>query len=552
MAKVTAIPVSGLTRVFHDFRGAGRFEGGSVFIDDIFSFQIACLLDVDAEKHTAFNEWAHVTVASKLAECVTVRAVKLVPSAYPAPPVLDEGYERTAPGLYPDRLEKLGNGRFRLVAGQWRSLWVDVEPRSDTPPGTHDILISAAGEDGEELFQVSVSVTVYRGTLPESTLYHTEWFHADCLADYYRVPVFSGEHFEICENFIKAAVRRGVNTILTPLFTPPLDTAEGGFRTKVQLVEVEPLKNGQYRFDFSRLHRWAGILKRAGVTYIEMPHLFSQWGAKYAPAIYAGDGTRLFGWHTPGDSAEYAGFLRCFLPALKAELTDMGVYGRCLFHVSDEPELKDLKRYQYAKGLVKELLPDATFIDALSDFEFFKTGAVECPVVAIDHMKLFLDAGVPELWTYYCCAQIKDVTNRFFSMPLARCRALGVQLYKYNIKGFLHWSYNFYNSLLSGRTLNPYAETDAGEGFPSGDAFLVYPGADQKPEESLRIMVVQQAFHDCRALRWLESLTGREQVLPMLKEVTLTKYPLSEAWYLQLREQVNKRIAESCEKRGLS
>ena len=35
----------------------------------------------------------------------------------------------------------------------------------------------------------------------------TEWFHADCLASYYRVPVFSKEHWRIIEEFIKTDLK---------------------------------------------------------------------------------------------------------------------------------------------------------------------------------------------------------------------------------------------------------------------------------------------------------------------------------------------------------
>ena len=49
----------------------------------------------------------------------------------------------------------------------------------------------------------------------------------------------------------------------------------------------------------------------------------------------------------------------------------------------------------------------------------------------------------------------KDVCNRFFAMPLARCRAIGLQFYKFNIAGFLQWGFNFYTATGSTRHINP-------------------------------------------------------------------------------------------------
>nr|WP_330387739.1 DUF4091 domain-containing protein [Lacrimispora sphenoides] len=119
-------------------------------------------------------------------------------------------------------------------------------------------------------------------------------------------------------------------------------------------------------------------------------------------------------------------------------------------------------------------------------------------------MEPFLDHKVPHLWSYYCTAQCVDVANRFMAMPSARNRVYGLQVYKYGIEGILHWGFNFYNSAFSLRHLNSYEVTDCDGSFPSGDAFLVYPGPDGVPEESIRLMVLYEAIQDHRALKLLE------------------------------------------------
>jgi hypothetical protein len=59
-------------------------------------------------------------------------------------------------------------------------------------------------------------------------------------------------------------------------------------------------------------------------------------------------------------------------------------------------------------------------------------------------------------------------------------------LYKFDIKGFLQWDYNFWSSQYSRCPISPYIVTDAGHDFPSGDAFLVYPG-EEGPVESFEL-----------------------------------------------------------------
>ncbi|MDQ6423581.1 hypothetical protein RB620_29645 [Paenibacillus sp. LHD-117] len=83
------------------------------------------------------------------------------------------------------------------------------------------------------------------------------------------------------------------------------------------------------------------------------------------------------------------------------------------------------------------------------------------PIPSNDHIGPFLENKVPDLWTYYCCAQYKEVSNRFFSMPSGRNRIIGSQLYKFDIAGFLHWGFNWWSTFLSRKPINPYLVTDA-------------------------------------------------------------------------------------------
>jgi hypothetical protein len=160
---------------------------------------------------------------------------------------------------------------------------------------------------------------------------------------------------------------------------------------------------------------------------------------------------------------------------------------------------------------------------------------------------IFLENQVKDLWTYYCCAQTGNyVSNRFFYMPSQRNRVIGVQLYKYNLKGFLHWGYNHWYSGRSIKFLNPYINTDANYSFPSGDAFLVYPG-DNGPVDSIRHEVFREALQDLRALQLLESLIGKEETLKILEEdlnnpVTFSEYPRDLTWSLSTREKINQLI----------
>lgn len=487
-------------------------------------------------------------VTSELADIVSIRQVKNVPCERPAFADSDDDYISFTPGLYPDLLTELKPLGADLVAGQWRCLWVEIAIPVECRAGVFPIEVEFQ-TDGEVLGSVKTEIEIIDAVLPGLPIPHTEWLHTDCLADYYGIEVFSDEYWRVVENFIKAAVKRDINMILTPIFTPPLDTAIGGERRTVQLVGV--VKEGsEYRFDFTMLEKWIRICLGCGVQYFEISHLFSQWGASAAPKIMAmvdGNDTRLFGWDTKADGAEYQTFLYAFLPQLTQKLSSMVDMDRVYFHISDEPDVDHLTTYRAALDAVKDLLKGYKIIDAISNYDFYKEGLVKIPVCANNHIRPFLDNRPEELWSYYCCAQGRGVSNRFVAMPSYRNRIYGLQLYKYKIDGILHWGYNFYNSFQSLYAIDPYQTTGSDAAFPSGDPFLVYPKSDGTAEESIRLMVHYEAMADLRALYFLESLIGREKVMESIDigDLEFDQYPKCPEYTIHIRKKVNELIRQA-------
>ncbi|MDO4632652.1 MAG: DUF4091 domain-containing protein [Eubacteriales bacterium] len=529
--------------------GEGAEEQLTLLQGETISFQIAyCWTNMRKER-------AAVRVEAPEGLDVHVRTTELVPCEYPAHMKRDDDYLVTEPGAYPDLLSEVRDCGISLIPGQWKSLWVDLKSTEQTAGGKYTFKISFSVHD-ELQAEVEQTAEVIPVELPKLPIPHTEWFHSDCLANYYDTEVFSEKHWEIIENFIRTAVERNINMILTPIFTPPLDTAIGGERRTVQLVEVTVKEDGAYEFGYDLFERWVKMCLDCGVEYFEISHLFSQWGAKMAPKIMGwknGEYVQLFGWDTDAAGKIYGDFLHQFLTSFKAELDRLEIGSRCYFHLSDEPGEKDLQSYEAARNQVAEDLEGYALMDALSDYSFYEKGLVAQPVCAVNHIGPFLEHKVENLWAYYCTAQYEKVTNRFISMPGYRTRILGAMLYKYDLKGFLHWGYNFYNSEYSMYALDPYRCTDAGGSFPSGDAFLVYPGEGGQPEESIRLMMMDEAMNDLRAMHLLEKLAGREAVMECLEPqggeaVTFDEYPRSISYMTKMRADINEKIRQSVEK----
>jgi len=458
----------------------------------------------------------------------------------------DDDYITKEPGLMPDILQPIAERNNIWMTGMHtKSLWVEVNVPKEMPAGVHPVTIRYQDiETGELIVEKTVEFTVLNHEILPQSLIYTRWFYVDCIADYHRVEVYSEEHWALIEAYIRQAVDVGINMILVPVHTPPLDTAIGTTRTCVQLVDVE--KEGKrYTFEFSKLRRYIEICKRCGIQYFEIAHMFSQWGAKCAPNIMVtenGKKSYLFGWDVAADSAEYVSFLKQYIATISIVLEEQGISENTYFHISDEPTAESLETYQRAYNIIKPLIGKSKTLDALSDFTFYEKGLVECPVTCVEHMKTFLPHKIENQWTYYCCGPQHTYTNSFLAMPLQRVRIIGVLLYKYDVKGFLHWGLNFYNGQVSRYPVNPYQTTSSDGRFPSGDPFILYPSEDGA-YGCMRGKVMYEAIEDMNLCRTLEQCIGREAVCKLIDEeagmdVTFENYPRNREYLLNLRDKM--------------
>ena len=496
------------------------------------SFQVAVEFSGEGE--------LEVNVSSEL-KGIRVYTVEYIKSDLPmCEKGADDYFRFSKTGYYPDLLLPVGDS-ITVKEGGVTALWLEVIADGNKA-GNYTVAITVGGKS------VSTEIEIIDAELDFGDFVYTNWFHTDCLMSYYGFEAFSQEYWRVTENFLKTAREYGMNCVLTPIFTPALDTQKGKERPTVQLIDVTVTK-GEYHFNFDKLTRWIDMAHRCGIEYFELAHFYTQWGAKHAPKVMAtvdGQYRRIFGWETKANSRSYKRFLTELSVELKKYLEEKNLRDKVLIHVSDEPHAP-CRAYKLASAHIHRLYGGYRIVDALSDFSFYKKKIVSNPIPANDRIDRFI-GKVENLWVYYCSAQ-KDnyVSNRFFCNESLRTRIIGYQMYKFDIKGFLHWGYNFYYSRLSKYQIDPFTVSDAGKEFPSGDSYVVYPAKDGTAYHSLRLKVFYDALQDMAALRTLERLTDKKTCLDIIEEkgkhnITFSNYPHSDAWLLGTREAVNEAI----------
>lgn len=540
--KVFGKIISSLEKVLPEKEPTLEINKGSMFLNEEYHLQLAYYCD--SEDMGLFP--LSIKLDGKLSSCARYYNEHLNPSTVVWRPS-DDYYVSTEPRLIPDALLDFDKMSYCLPAKQWRAVWVRIKLPQGFQAGVYETAFSLCNYEGETLVKLPFTLEVIGAKLPKNPLRLSNWMHYDGIEHEHRVKAFSKAYYKVFESYLRVYTESGFNMLLTPLFTPPLDTEIGHVRTTAQLVGVTVEKDG-YTFDFSKLKYFLDFVLSRGIEYIEFSHLFTQWGGKACPKIMAkvnGRTKQIFGWDTPSDDERYAEFLEAFLKELVAFIDKEGLRKRCYFHLTDEPHEDHLPTYKKCGELVRKYIGDMPIMDALSHYDFYKQGLLDVPVVITDAYKEFEPHGLKDIMVYNCCIPANEYySNRFIYSPSQRMRVLGFQLYETGVQGYLHWGYNFYNSWRSITLINPWATTDSAGLFPSGDGFIVYPTKDGACA-SIRCMMQKEGVQDYLAMRLLESFIGREKAVEFLHEWGLKGYNTYEkdsVSHIEFREKLNQEI----------
>ena len=513
-----------LDTIYYDSKINGdNLDFAKMFMNEAFSFQLAFRAEYEQNEANGWDDVVEIRaeIESPLQDKINVYITENVPAIRVGYSTADDWFERKHPGLYPDCLRKTNHNYFSAPVGYWKGIRICVnEDLSEIEPGNYDIGIRFyKRKDNTLVAENALVLEVMPASLPKQDMIVTNWIHYDCISYFSKTAPFSDEYYHVLKKYIRAAAANGQNMILTPAFTPPLDTPVGEERQTVQLVSVVK-DGGKYEFDFSELKRFIDMSLECGMEYFEHSHLYTQWGAEHAPKIVVtenGKQEKLFGWHTDANSSEYRAFLHSYISELKKFLKRSKLENRFFFHVSDEPDEKHIQSYESAAKFLQGELGEYPSGDALSEYRFYENGLVQTPIVVTRSIERFIGKADP-LWLYYTGYECDgNMPNRILGMPQERGRILGVQLYYFHIKGFLNWAFNAHHNRLSRRMIHPRMSSDMDCDFVGGTSYLVYPN-ENDVDLSARLITMREQMQDTRAFRLLESITSREHVLSVIRK----------------------------------
>ncbi len=448
------------------------------------------------------------------------------------------------PGLVPDPLfndQVVDVGPFENAA-----FWITVKVPADAKPGKHDIGIRLTfhstdwwRDDTPKTADLKATVEVSKFVVkPRRDFPVIHWWRGECLWDYYKTGTFEDDKlWAIMRNYLEDMINHGTNSVYVPIFHFRRET----FQRPCQLLKVEEPEPGKYTFDWTDVHRFIKLGKELGFEHYEFSAFWIYWATKNPVRVYHKvDGKMVMFWppDSDGHGPEFHNFLKQFLPEFHKFLISEGILEKSFFHISDEPgEGESLENYKKARQFLHENAPwmQGKIIDALSSIEFGKQKLTDNPIPIVSAAQAYIDAGIPH-WVYFCCEPRGTYLQRLLDTPLPKIRMSGWLFYKLNARGFLHWGYNYWHAMEQERLIDPF-QTSTNEwwpGIPPGDPFMVYPGADGKPIDSIRWEVFAESLQDYAILQTAGIKPGDE----MLSEIKdYATFPRSEEWIAKrLRE----------------
>lgn len=459
------------------------------------------------------------------------------------------------PGLVPDPLFP----ETKALVGPFgtQPFWISAEIPATAKTGARELSVKFTSPTLKEPVVLKVNLEISSFVVqPRKDFHVTHWWNADAIYDQYKLPVLGDEWFRVIGPFLRDMLDHGSDVILVPMFYARREIVE----RPPQLLIVNEVAPGKYEFDWSRVKRFTDLAKKVGFKHFEWPHF---WSYKVIASEASVDTPqRLYTWkngkaellwpkETPATGKVYRGFLEQFLPEFHKFLKEENILDVSYFHLSDEPggNEQDLANYRRARDLLRELAPWMKVMDAMSDIRYGREkGLTDIPVPAVHAAQAYIDEKIPH-WVYYCMGPRGPYLNRFLDTPLAKIRMSGWLFYHLKAQGFLHWGYNYW--YVMDLSFNPHTQvlvdtfTDSaagtsagGSGEPNGDSFVVYPGADRKPIDSIRWEVFAESLQDYAILQ-SAGIKPEDVLLSDLK--SYADFPKNEEWIKSTLEKILKQ-----------
>ncbi len=464
-----------------------------------------------------------------------------------------------------DRVEKgdalLDYGREIVKSWVPMQLFLRVNVPADAKPGIYKgevrLYVHYMFEDEEMAQALPFTIEVADVVLPsgkDRKFNLTIWQHPTNIARQHGVPLFSEEHFALLEEYTRTLSELGNVTATVAVGDIPWAGQFCYFKTdpysdlfEYNMVRITRDEAGEFHYDYSVLDRYLKLCKKYDmVREIYLFGLIRNWDDKYQ------DVRRGFGNITEdypdairlryidekdgcGKYMKKAAEIKAYIASLAEWLRQEGWLTYSLI-AADEPP--DMDEYNKAMAVLNEVVP-----------ELRKQLDIP-PSWIVKHPELELDSYTPGIYDIAqsekespgstrkalerctgittwstCCWPLTP--NTFLRSPLLEGRFHGILAEWLKVNGFLRWAYTCW-------PVDPMNDPATME-WPSGDAFLVYPGKNGRTIFTLRYFALKRGIGDFELMQMVKAECPNGEALvdealkPIFRQPDVTKWNFYQA-----------------------
>ncbi|WP_299577381.1 glycoside hydrolase domain-containing protein [uncultured Sunxiuqinia sp.] len=244
-------------------------------------------------------------------------------------------------------------------------------------------------------------------------------------------------------------------------------------------------------------------------------------------------------------TVEYEKLMQRYLVQIEQHLEEKGWLGKEYIYWFDEPDVKDYPFVREGNEMIKKYAPKLTtfLTEHVAGQDLSDVTDISCTIWhKLDHEKARkLNERGLEYWTYLCCWPKSPWISEFIDHDAVNLRMWVWASWKFQFKGILIWSTNFWNSLSAspkGYLQNPWEEPMSfvtGYGWPqgkqtiwgNGDGRFFYPPNKEPnvkskdwiegPVPSLRLEILRDGLEDYDYLillkKAIEQASGKKKKL---------------------------------------
>ena len=396
-----------------------------------------------------------------------------------------------------------------VPAGKICAFWAEVDITKNSKSGKCVLKVYRSSMfTDEELFYVTeIHFEVVDIILPDAhefKFYLDLWQHSSNLARKHETPLFSEEHFEVLESYVKSLAYLGQKAVTVVASEIPWSgqscakAEEKANMFEYSMIRVTKRANGRFEYDYSAMKRYIDLCFVNGIDKeISVYGLVNVWNGDpehgfKKPAPRYPDGIRIRYYDECTGVYKFmrrAKDIDNYIRALERYFIRERLIDKVRIAADEPADIEAYRRsvtrlHKAAPSLVmKAAINHAEFIpefgDVISDFVPF----ISCVSSQYKTIQNYLGTpGKRFLW-YVCC--YPHYPNTFLKNELCETLFLAVLTSFMGFDGFLRWNYTVFPD--DPRASVKYAN------FPCGDVNFVYPSRGGKALLSLRYKAMRYA-----------------------------------------------------------